>query len=73
VWCSTTAFGLIRLPLLTLGVFSIFSGYFLGLGLMLDATVEDALDGKEEFGEVGTGPFCEARNKAFNHAKSFTV
>jgi hypothetical protein len=40
---------------------------------MLGAGVEDALDGKEEFGEVGTGPFCEARNKRFNHEKSFTV
>jgi hypothetical protein len=45
----------------------------LGFGLMLGATVEDALDGDEEFGEVGTGPFCEARNKRFNHEKSFTV
>jgi hypothetical protein len=42
-------------------------------GLVLGATVEDALDGEEEFGEVAAGPFCEARNKAFNHAKSFTV
>ena len=62
-----------RLPLLTLGVFSIFSGYFLALSLVLGAGVEDALDGEEEFGEVGTGPFCEARNKRFNHEKSFTV
>jgi hypothetical protein len=62
----------IRLPLLTLGVFSILAGYFLALSLVLGATVEDALDGEEEFGEVGTGPFCETRNKAFNHEKSFT-
>jgi hypothetical protein len=67
------AFGLMRLPLLTLGVFSIFSGYFLALSLMLDATVEDALDGEEEFGEVAAGPFCEPPNKRFNHEKSFTV
>jgi hypothetical protein len=66
------ACGLIRRPLLTLGVFSIFSGYFLALRLMLGAGVEDFFDGEEEFGEVGTGPFCEARNKAFNHEKSFT-
>jgi hypothetical protein len=40
---------------------------------MLGALVEDALDGEEEFGEVGAGPFAEAPNKAFNHEKSFTV
>jgi hypothetical protein len=62
-----------RLPLLTLGVFSIFSGYFLALSLMLGAGVEDFFDGKEEFGKVAAGPFCEPPNKAFNHEKSFTV
>ena len=63
-----------RLPVETFGLFSIFSGYFLAsLGLMLGAGVKDFFDGEEEFGEVGTGPFCEARNKAFNHEKSFTV
>ena len=61
-----------RLPWLTFGVLSIFAGYFLAFRLMLDATVEDSLDGKEEFSEVGAGPFCEARNKAFNHEKIFT-
>jgi hypothetical protein len=66
------AFGLIRLPLLTLGVFSIFSGYFLALGLMLGAGVEDFFDGEKEFGEVAAGPFCEAPNKALNHWNSFT-
>ena len=66
------AFGLIRLPLLTLGVFSIFSGYFLALRLMLGACVEDFFDGEKEFGEVAAGPFCEAPNKALNHWNSFT-
>jgi hypothetical protein len=66
------AFGVIRLPLLTLGVFSIFSGYFLALRLMLGAGVEDFFDGKEEFGEVGAGPFCETPNKRFNHWMKFT-
>jgi hypothetical protein len=66
------ACGLIRLPLLTLGVFSIFSGYFLALGLMLGARVEDFFDGKEEFGKVAAGPFCEPPNKRFNHWISFT-
>ena len=61
------ACGLIRLPLLTLGVFSIFSGYFLALGLMLGAGIEDAFDGEEEFCEVAGRPAGETRNKAFNH------
>jgi hypothetical protein len=61
-----------RLPLLTLGVFSIFSGYFLAVSLMLGAIVENALDGKKEFSEVAAGPFCEPPNKAFNHEKIFT-
>jgi hypothetical protein len=63
---------LIRLPLLTLGVFSIFSGYFFALGLMLGAGVEDFFDGKKEFGEVAAGPFCEPPNKRFNHWMKFT-
>jgi hypothetical protein len=62
----------IRLPADTLGVFSIFSGYFLALRLMLGAGVEDFFDGKKEFGEVAAGPFCEAPNKRFNHWISFT-
>jgi hypothetical protein len=66
------ACGLMRLPLLTLGVFSIFSGYFLALGLMLGAGIEDAFDGKEKFCEVAGRPAGETRNKAFNHCSSFT-
>jgi hypothetical protein len=61
-----------RLPLLTLGVFSIFSGYFFALGLVLGAFVEDALDGKDDFGKVRAGPAGETRNKAFNHCSGFT-
>ena len=53
-------------------MFSIFSGYFLALGLMLGAGVEDFFDGEKEFGEVAAGPFCEAPNKRFNHCSSFT-
>jgi hypothetical protein len=66
------ACGLMRLPLLTLGVFSIFSGYFLALGLMLGASVEDFFDGEEEFGEVAGRPAGEAPNKRFNHWMKFT-
>ena len=56
-----------RLPLLTLGELSILSGYFLAFRLMLGAIVEDALDGKDDFGKVGAGPTGETRNKRFNH------
>ena len=66
------AFGVIRRPADTFGLFSIFSGYFLALSLMFGAGVEDALDGKEEFGKVGGRPSGEARNKAFNHCSKFT-
>jgi hypothetical protein len=59
----------------TLGVRTLVSGKLfaaLGFGLMLGATVEDGFDGKEEFGEVGAGPFCETPNKRFNHWMKFT-
>jgi hypothetical protein len=63
------ACGLMRLPLLTLGVLSCFSRNLgpLGLGLMLGAGIENFFDGKKEFGKVAAGPFCEAPNKRFNH------
>jgi hypothetical protein len=61
------AFGVMRLPLLTFGLFSIFSGYFLALSLMLGAFAEDALDGEDDFGKVGGGPAGETPNKRFNH------
>ena len=69
------AFGVMRRPAETFGVLSCFSRNLgpLGLGLMLGAIVENALDGKKEFGKVAAGPFCEPPNKAFNHEKSFTV
>ena len=66
------ACGVMRLPAETFGLFSIFSGYFFALSLMLGAGVEDAFDGEEEFCEVAGGPAGEARNKAFNHEKIFT-
>jgi hypothetical protein len=56
-----------RLPVETFGLFSIFSGYFLALGLVLGASVEDFFDGEKEFGKVAAGPFCEPPNKRFNH------
>jgi hypothetical protein len=34
--------------------------------------VEDALDGKDDFGKVGGGPAGETPNKRFNHCGSFT-
>lgn len=63
-----------RRPAETFGVLRSFSLNLgpLGLGLMLGAVVEDALDGDDDFCEVGAGPFCEAPNKALNHWISFT-
>jgi hypothetical protein len=67
------ACGLMRLPLLTFGVLSCFS---LNLGLVglagfsvLGALPEDALDGDDDFGEVGGRPAGKPANKAFNHEK----
>jgi len=61
------------LPLLTFGVLSCFSRC---LGLvafgLLGASVEDALDGDDDFCKVGGGPAGEPENKAFNHEKNFT-
>jgi hypothetical protein len=61
------ACGLMRLPLLTFGVLSIFSGYFLAFRCVFGAGVEDGLDGEEEFGEVAGGPAGKPANKRFNH------
>jgi hypothetical protein len=61
------ACGLMRLPLLTFGVLSIFSGYFLAFNCVLGATVEDALDCEEELGEVAGRPAGKPANKRFNH------
>ena len=44
----------------------------LAFGGVFGAGVEDAFDGKEEFGKVGGRPSGEARNKAFNHCSGFT-
>ena len=66
------AFGVMRRPDETFGLFSIFSGYFFALSLMLGAGVEDSFDGEEEFGEVAAGPFGETPNKRFNHWMIFT-
>lgn len=66
------ALGVMRRPDDTFGLFSIFSGYFLALRLVLGAGVEDAFDGEEEFCEVAGGPAGEARNKTFNHWISLT-
>ena len=66
------AFGVMRRPAETFGLFSIFSGYFLALSLMLGAGVEDAFDGEEEFCEVAGGPAGETPNKRLNHKRIFT-
>lgn len=69
------AFGVIRLPRVTFGLFNCFSAYafcFFGFGVMLGAGVEDGFDGEEEFGKVGGGPFRKAANKTFNHSWGFT-
>jgi hypothetical protein len=68
------AFGVMRLRDETFGVLSSFSlnlGAF-GFGLMLCPVVEDALDGDDDFSEVGAGPAGEPANKRFNHWISFT-
>jgi hypothetical protein len=50
-----------------LGVFSIFSGYFLAFNCVLGAGVEDAFDCEEELGEVAGRPAGKPANKRFNH------
>jgi hypothetical protein len=67
------AFGVMRLPFVTLGEFSIFSGYFLALGdfgfdaaafaVVFGAGVEFFVDEAEELGEVGRGPTLDALKK----------
>ena len=66
------ACGVMRLPAETFGLFSIFSGYFLALSLMLGAGVEDALDGDDDFCEVGGRPAGQPANKRLNHKRIFT-
>ena len=79
------AFGAMRLPLLTFGVFSIFSGYFFALfGFAVDALVgggedfgkigevEPLDEGKGDSAEVCLRPRLNAANEAFNHCQSFT-
>jgi len=61
------------LPLLTFGVLSNFSRCLVLVALgLLGASVEDALDGDDDFSEVGGGPSGEPENKRFNHEKMFT-
>lgn len=77
------AFGVMRLPFVTLGEFSIFSGYFLALGdFGLDAAafgvvrgslVELELNEEEEFCEVGGRPAFDGLRQSFrNHLRKFT-
>ena len=82
MWWSTTACGTMRLPLLTLGLFSCRSLNLRALGdfgfdaaallVVRCAFVEDAFDGDEKFGEVCRGPFRKAPNKRLNHCQTFT-
>jgi hypothetical protein len=51
----------------TFGVLSIFSGYLLAFNCVLGALPEDALDGDDDFGEVGGRPAGKPANKRFNH------
>jgi hypothetical protein len=79
------AFGVMRLPFVTLGEFSIFSGYFFALfGFAVDALVRggedfgkvgevEALDeGKGDGAEVCLRPRLNAANETFNHCSQFT-
>ena len=68
------ACGLMRRPAETLGVLSCFSRNLgpLGFGLMLGALVEDALDGDDDFCEVGGRPAGEPANKRLNQKRIFT-
>ena len=68
------ACGLMRRPAETLGVLSCFSRNLgpLGFGLMLGPLVEYALDGNDDFCEVGGRPAGEPANKRLNHWISFT-
>jgi hypothetical protein len=70
------AFGVMPLPLLTFGLFSIFSGYFLALrdfgldaaafAVMLGAVVDFSVNEGEELGEVGGGPALDAAKERIN-------
>jgi len=64
-----------RLPADTFGVLSSFSLNLgpLNFGVVLGPFVEDALDGDDDFCEVGGRPAGEPANKRLNHEKSFTV
>jgi hypothetical protein len=59
---------------LTLGVLLFVSGHlFASLTLMLGAVVDFGMDEREEFGEVGAGPFADGRCQSFwNHDSQFT-
>jgi hypothetical protein len=59
---------------LTLGVLLFVSGYlFTSLTLMLGAGVDFGMDEREEFGEVGAGPFADGRCQSlWNHDSQFT-
>jgi hypothetical protein len=79
------AFGVIRLPCVTFGLFSNFSGYFLALfGFAVDAVmgrcedfgkvgeIEPLDEGKGNGAEVCLRPRLNAANETFNHCSKFT-
>jgi hypothetical protein len=72
-----------RLPFVTLGLFSILSGYFLApldfgfdaaaFGVVRGSLVELEFNEEEEFCEVGSGPaFNGLRQSFWNHERIFT-
>jgi hypothetical protein len=75
------AFGAMRLPRVTFGLFSIFSGYFLVLGdfgfdasafgVMLGAGVDLAVDEGKEFCKVGCGPALNAAKERMDSRHFF--
>jgi hypothetical protein len=79
------AFGVMRRPRVTFGLFSILSGYFFALfGFAVDALVRGGEDfgkvrevepfdeGKGNGAEVCLRPRLNAANETFNHCSQFT-
>jgi len=74
--------GVMRLPRVTFGLFSILSGYFLALGdfgfdtstlaVVFGAVVDFSVDEGEELGEVGGGPTFDALKKGMNSRHFFS-
>lgn len=82
MWCRTMARGVMRLPRVTFGLFSCFSGngfalFNFGLdaaafAVVFGAVVDFSVDEGEELGEVGGGPTFDALKKGMNSRHFFS-